>query len=72
MRVYHNGAEVSHGTWQYDFTPDTATAHPMEIAAGRWYVDHDGNYLACKIDDVMFWDQALSAEQALVLYNTYS
>ena len=66
IRGYYNGAEVASETTKYG---GSYPAGDGRIVVGRFYIDHDKRYTSLKIDELIFFNKALSTTDTKLLYN---
>ena len=65
IRVYYNGQEEVNGV-----TADaTRSAGDGRIVVGRRYIDEDSQYASMQIDELIFFNKALSTTDIERLYN---
>ena len=65
--IYYNGAEVVNGTTKSD---GTYSAGDGRIVVGRCYIDEDRRYASMEIDELIFFNKALTTTDIEHLYNT--
>ena len=66
IQIYYNGAEVANDTTKSD---GTYSAGDGRIIVGRRYIDEDRRYASMEIDELIFFNEALSTSDIKLLYN---
>ena len=68
IRGYVNAQEVTNGTTKH---PRSYPAGDGKIVVGRWYTDRDLDqlYSSIQIDELIFFNKALSTMDIKLLYN---
>ena len=67
IRIYYDGSEVASDTTK---TARSRSAGDGRIVVGRWYIDRDENYASVEIDELIFFNQALTVDNIETLYQT--
>ena len=67
IRVYYNGAEVANDT-EKNVSP--SSAGDGRIVLGRRYTDKDKDYASVQVDELIFFNQALTNDQVELIYNS--
>ena len=66
IRIYYNGTEVKSETTK---VLRSRSAGDGRIVVGRVYTKRDDNYASMQIDELIFFNKALSTTEIQVLYN---
>ena len=68
IRIYHNGTEVASETEKYAYSSPTSAGNG-KIVSGRRYTDHNPRYLTMQVDELLYFNSALTPDQIQSLYN---
>ena len=66
IRIYYNGNEVASDTTKttYSYSPGDG-----RIVVGRRHTDRNQNYASVQVDELIFFNQALSDNEVQLIYN---
>ena len=67
IRIYVNGTEVKSDTTK---TSGSLRAGDGRIVVGRHYTDRDGYYASVQVDELIYFDAALTTDNILSIYNS--
>ena len=65
IRIYYDGTEVASGrskSW------DSRSAGDGRIVVGRKYTDIDRNYASVQVDELIFFNQKITSDEAQAIY----
>ena len=68
IRVYYNGMEVANATTKSEFHRPISSGDGR-IVVGREVTNLDGSYASMEIDELIFFNNALSTTNIKLLYN---
>ena len=67
LRIYYNGAEVGSDT---DKSPGSNSAEGGRIVVGRRWVNLDQEYASVQVDELIFFNRALTNVELESIYNS--
>ena len=67
IRMFYSGVEVANDTIT---EPRNSSSGDGRIVVGRYKTDDDNNYPSVQVDELMFFDSALSRHQIQKIYTS--